>query len=77
MWHDFQIPPDGRVRYINDDDCYAQGACTRCGTYGGQFREIHDWAPYQTDWNGDGQMIKVRSCNHCPGYQERAAVYID
>ena len=76
--HDFQVPPDGRVRYLNDDNCYAQGACTRCGVYGGFFpREMHAWADYQFDWNSDGQRIKIRSCNHCPAVQEVVAVYVD
>ena len=77
VWHDFQIPADGRVRYVTEDECWAQGACTRCGMFGGITREIHRWGDFQTDWNGDGEMIKIRHCLHCPGYQERTAVYVD
>ena len=77
VWHDFQIPPDGRVRYLTDDDCYAQGACTRCGVYGGNMRTIHDWAPYQREWDNDGDLFMIRTCNHCGGSQTKLPVYID
>lgn len=77
VWHDYQIPADGRVRYLTDDECYAQGACTRCGVYGGNMRTIHDWSDFQRDWDGDGQLTMVRSCKHCGGWQSKVPVYID
>jgi hypothetical protein len=71
VWHDIQFPPDGRVRYLADEDCWAQGACTRCGTYGGQVQVVHRWGPFTPRWDDDGRMVVWHVCGHCGRYEEK------
>lgn len=71
VWHDYQFPPDGRVRYSSDEQCWAQGTCTRCGQHGGYIQEVHAWGPFTPRWDEDGTMVVWRVCGHCGRYEEK------
>lgn len=75
--HNFQVRADGLVRYVTDDECWAQNPCLRCGEFGGPTLEMHKWSPYQRVLNSDGNVIMERTCDHCGGYQQKAPVYVD
>lgn len=71
VWHDVQFPPDGRVRYLSDGDCWAQGICRRCGVPAGILQTVHQWGPFTPKWDEDGAMIVWRVCGHCGCYEEK------
>lgn len=77
--HDHQLPPDGRLLYVNqDDDCYVYGVCTRCHNIGGRFGPKHNWGDNQYRYDDDeGLMYAWQGCRHCPAIRERAAVPIE
>lgn len=75
--HNFRIPPDGRVMYINDDDCRAHGVCSRCGEIGGYFGPVHRWSDNQQNWNDDSELVVTQYCLHCPAYRVRHSVPVE
>jgi hypothetical protein len=77
VWHDHQIPPDGRVYYVSDEDCQAMGVCTRCGNIGGYKGIVHRWGDFQHQWNDDGELEAIQYCRHCPAYRVRPSVPVE
>lgn len=78
MVHDFQVPPDGRVTYVSDEDCQARGECTRCGRLGDYgLAIVHRWGDYQHRWNDDSELEAIQFCRHCPAYRVRPSVPVE
>lgn len=77
--HDHQLPPDGRLIYVDDeDDCYVHGVCTRCGNIGGRLGPYHRWANNESRYDEEAaQIIFWQPCLHCRAYRERPAVPVE
>ena len=75
--HDYQIPPDGRVLYVGDDNCYAKGICTRCGQAGGFVGVVHKRGDWQHDWTDDSEFMAIRFCGHGAVYERKVSGPVD